>query len=696
MEPNTSSFLNLPHDPSGLNPGAPDYHLSFSGCGFQGLYHIGVASCIKKHAPYLFEGKVAGCSAGGLIAACAICECPLEDATRWSLELVRRARSRTFGPFHPSFDLIGLVRKGIDTFLPEDAHITCSGRLHLSLTSLPDWKNVIINQFSSREELLNALICTCWIPLFAGIIPPTFEGQRYVDGGFTCNLVMLNEHTITVAPFCGAADISPSDEKHTFNYVNVTNLQMELTAENIGRFARIFYPPNTKDVLSDLCKRGYDDTFKYLQKHNLLSCTTCLSSSSSLFNLMNYPRRQKTSEKLHKKLPLNTETSDYIMAPFSKLMRRTNSREQIYEKTSVSRSRMTRNPFSKGSHLSGYQSNDNDSCENCAECQRLNDQENAILPEQIHSLLQNFSMNESLYNHICSFKVVQFMGLITLPVRLPIEAMYFTGKKIYDWLPEFSEDFNWFIYTVTSAMNELMQKSGTNICFARLRLEVNMEERSSYSKPRSYCSVHSNPSSRRSSFSIESSDGTTRLLQSTKSIDSLPMLELASSDNPAHSSSNSESRTLSIDFQIGVNNSNSKQKRAMLEIGSTNFGPYDGEVDTQIVELSCITAPGDVNAPNTVGNGAGGDTRSMQVDDKTEVLASAMEDLDDDGAIYFGSSRQSVESSVEFLDVELNDAELHLEPCSSGQKEEPDVAPPREPNEVSADESTEETTVNSE
>ena len=56
-------------------PGTPDYHLSFSGCGFQGLYHIGVASCIQRHAPYLFNGKVAGCSAGGLIAACAVCNC---------------------------------------------------------------------------------------------------------------------------------------------------------------------------------------------------------------------------------------------------------------------------------------------------------------------------------------------------------------------------------------------------------------------------------------------------------------------------------------------------------------------------------------------------------------------------------------------------------------------------------------------
>ena len=670
MQPNTSSLLTLPSDPSGIpSPAAAEYHLSFSGCGFQGLYHIGVASCIKKHAPYMFEGKVAGCSAGGLIAACSICDCKLEDATRWSLELVRKARSRTFGPFHPSFDLIGLVRKGIDSFLPKDAHITCSGRLHLSLTTLPDWKNVVVNQFSSREELLNALVCTCWIPLFAGIIPPTFEGQRYIDGGFTCNLILLNEHTITVAPFGGAADISPSDEKHTFNYVNVTNLEMELTAENIGRFARIFYPPNTKDVLSDLCKRGYDDTFKYLQKHNLLSCTTCLSSSSSLFNLMKYPRRQKTSEKLHKKLPLNTETADYLMAPFTKLIRRTNSTEQIYEKTPASRTKMTRNPFSKASHLSGIQSNDDDSCENCPDCRRLNDEQNAILPEQIVSLLQNFTMNESLYNHICSFKVVQFIGLITLPIRLPLEALYFTGKKIYDWLPEFSEDFNWFVYTVTSAMNELMQKTGTNICFARLRLEVNMEETVPYNRGRNYCAAHSNPGSRRSSISIESSEGTSRL-QATKSIDSLPMLELVSSDDTCFTNSTSEnSRTLSIDFQIGVNN-NCKQKRAMLEIGSKNFGPYDGQIESQIIEIPSIATTSADEDGTVVGTEQMASERqseqNMEMKSKSQDCLEVMDDHteDDDGIIYFGSSRQSVESS-DFLDVDLSDNSHHLEEADS-------------------------------
>jgi len=52
-------------------------HLSFSGCGFLGIYHVGVASCCKEYAPHLFAQKVAGASAGALVACALITDCCL-------------------------------------------------------------------------------------------------------------------------------------------------------------------------------------------------------------------------------------------------------------------------------------------------------------------------------------------------------------------------------------------------------------------------------------------------------------------------------------------------------------------------------------------------------------------------------------------------------------------------------------------
>jgi len=47
------------------------WNLSFAGCGFLGVYHIGVASCLLERAPYLIRGasKIFGASAGALTAS---------------------------------------------------------------------------------------------------------------------------------------------------------------------------------------------------------------------------------------------------------------------------------------------------------------------------------------------------------------------------------------------------------------------------------------------------------------------------------------------------------------------------------------------------------------------------------------------------------------------------------------------------
>lgn len=56
-------------------------NLSFSGCGFLGIYHVGVASAFREYAPQVCLGKIAGASAGSLAAAGLICEVPFGKRT---------------------------------------------------------------------------------------------------------------------------------------------------------------------------------------------------------------------------------------------------------------------------------------------------------------------------------------------------------------------------------------------------------------------------------------------------------------------------------------------------------------------------------------------------------------------------------------------------------------------------------------
>lgn len=138
--------------------------------------------------------------------------------------VVNEARSHSLGPFSPSFNIQTCLLEGLQKFLPPDAHERVNGRLHVSLTRSYDGKNIIVSQFNSREDLLQALLCACFIPGFSGILPPRFQGIRYMDGAFSDNLPVLDENTVTVSPFCGESDICPRDQSAQLFHVSFISI----------------------------------------------------------------------------------------------------------------------------------------------------------------------------------------------------------------------------------------------------------------------------------------------------------------------------------------------------------------------------------------------------------------------------------------------------------------------------------------
>lgn len=48
-------------------------NLSFSGCGFLGLYHMGVACCFRQYCPQICQNQISGASAGALVATALAC-----------------------------------------------------------------------------------------------------------------------------------------------------------------------------------------------------------------------------------------------------------------------------------------------------------------------------------------------------------------------------------------------------------------------------------------------------------------------------------------------------------------------------------------------------------------------------------------------------------------------------------------------
>ncbi|CAF0750623.1 unnamed protein product [Rotaria sordida] len=257
-------------------------NLSLCGCGFLGVYHVGVVSAFKEYASEVLDNNMSGCSAGSLVAACAMSGCCLGQMCSDALEIAIRARSRALGPLHPTFSIVDIIRNGLRRILPPNAHEICSGRLFISLTRWKDNKNVIINQFHTREELIQVLICSSFVPYWSGIIPPKFRGEYYWDGGLTNNNPIIDEGTILVSPFAGESDICPRDESGSFYSIDFKGTDISCTQENLYRMTHALFPPNIS-VLKQICWRGYIDGIKFLHTRNMvksshLSAKTTISS----------------------------------------------------------------------------------------------------------------------------------------------------------------------------------------------------------------------------------------------------------------------------------------------------------------------------------------------------------------------------------------------------------------------------------
>ena len=82
-----------------------EVNISFAGCGFIGIYHVGVSICLQKYAPDLLRGKIGGSSAGAMCALALTSGVSLVEVTRLVAELASEATKHKLGPLSPRFSL---------------------------------------------------------------------------------------------------------------------------------------------------------------------------------------------------------------------------------------------------------------------------------------------------------------------------------------------------------------------------------------------------------------------------------------------------------------------------------------------------------------------------------------------------------------------------------------------------------------
>lgn len=257
-----------------------EMNLSLNGCGYLGIYQVGVCACIKQHYPKILKNKISGGSVGALVACAFMCDVPLSICVKYIFDVSMKVRNGILGPMSPDLNIVKLLHDRMSLMLPPDAHLHCDGRLNVSVTRFDNGQNVLLNRFNSREELLQALMCSCFIPVYCGYEPPVFHGVAYVDAALSDNSPRLNKHTITVAPFSGNSDICPENDGLFLKSFTLSNTSIGLTSKNMYMLFRVLFP-GSPDIQREFCQQGYNDALRFLRNNDLVPCPSCVKRNSN-------------------------------------------------------------------------------------------------------------------------------------------------------------------------------------------------------------------------------------------------------------------------------------------------------------------------------------------------------------------------------------------------------------------------------
>ncbi|XP_043965729.1 patatin-like phospholipase domain-containing protein 4 isoform X2 [Gambusia affinis] len=222
-------------------------NLSFAACGFMGIYHLGAVGAFLRHGDKLLGSlrACAGASGGALVAAVLItAPDKLEHCTKFTYEFAESVRQQRFGGITPGFNFMLILRSG---------------------------KNRIVSRFPSRDELIMALLASSFVPLYAGLRPVEFSGQKWIDGGFTDSLPILPVgRTITVSPFAGLQDVCPVHRGHFNTKLNIANMKIMFSMENIKRLNQALFPPSLS-TMHAIYEEGHTDAVRFLKREDLMS-----------------------------------------------------------------------------------------------------------------------------------------------------------------------------------------------------------------------------------------------------------------------------------------------------------------------------------------------------------------------------------------------------------------------------------------
>jgi hypothetical protein len=189
----------IPPTQVGQTPTRPPVQaIGFSGSGFLLVYHLGVLTAFKEHGviPNV-TNQIAGQSGGALIGVLQCISANLTLAKAQLFQFIDICANRP--PFYCIGSLLQAVSLALDFIIPKhNSYLHCNHVFTVEVSPIVDLtqscfdctpdnvKQVLINQFTSRQDLITVLEASSFVAGVSGTDPCYVElrGNATCDGGY--------------------------------------------------------------------------------------------------------------------------------------------------------------------------------------------------------------------------------------------------------------------------------------------------------------------------------------------------------------------------------------------------------------------------------------------------------------------------------------------------------------------------------
>ena len=210
-----------------------DLTISFAGCGTLNFYQVGVLAALQaRHlAPKL---RFAGASAGAGLSVLAAAGVPAQEITAQAVLLLKPyTRRNIIKNYRIPIDF---GHAFLETFRNRLALDELSQRVAISITQLRPYRNILVQQFDSIDDIFAAVRASCHLPSWR--YPYVrFRGRACIDGGVSWNNPIVGTQCLRISPLWmdSRADISPSKRINPWWGVHVPSSDLIWKMFEIGQ-----------------------------------------------------------------------------------------------------------------------------------------------------------------------------------------------------------------------------------------------------------------------------------------------------------------------------------------------------------------------------------------------------------------------------------------------------------------------------